>query len=130
MSLKDFQDKDLAYNVMNTIRMFGIDFFPTVYGVYEPLNHKCGQSDMDALVRIWMNEENTTVNSQNEYAMGQLLMANRKKSKANYLVHWEKSQQERFNYFVLRVESSYLIKTSDDIASTTQSVQGLCFCNL
>ena len=108
LSLKDFQDKDLAYNVMNTIRMFGIDFFPTVYGVYEPLNRQCGQSDIDALVRMWMNEENATVNSQNEYAMGQLLMANRKKSKASYLVHWEKSQQERFNYFVLRVESSYL----------------------
>lgn len=113
MSLKDFESKDLAQSVLSTIADAGPFFFPTVYDVYEPLRHKCNTNDIDELVRVWLNEENVSVTSQNSYGMGQILMEHRRKPKISYQMHWEKGQQERFNYFIMSADSEFLMEENN-----------------
>lgn len=113
MSLKDFESKALAYDVFSAIADAGPQFFPTVYDVYEPLSHKCNKNDVDELVRVWVNEENASVTSQNRYGMGQILMEHRRKPKISYQMHWEKGQQERFNYFIMSADSEFLMEENN-----------------
>lgn len=113
MSLKNFESKALAYDVFSAIEDAGPQFFPTVYDVYEPLHHKCNKNDVDELVRVWVNEENAEVTSQNRYGMGQLLMEHRRKPKIAYQMYWEKSQQERFNYFIMSADSEFLMDSNN-----------------
>lgn len=108
MSLKDFDNRELAQNVFETIADAGDSFFPTVYDVYEPLRRKCSQKDIDELVRFWVNEENAEKTAQQQYGMGQILMEHRRKPKISYQMYWEKSQHERFNYFVLGIDFEFL----------------------
>ena len=107
-SLKDFESRELAQEVLSVIADAGPQFFPTVYGVYEPLRRKCSKKDIPELVRVWLNEENAEVTAQYHYGMGELLMEHRRKPKISYQMYWEKSQQARFNYFILSADSEFL----------------------
>ena len=108
MSLKNFESRELAQEVLNAIADAGPQFFPTVYGVYEPLRRKCNMKDIPELVSVWLNDENAEVMAQYHYGMGQLLMEHRGKPKVSYQMHWEKCQQARFNYFILSADSEFL----------------------
>lgn len=109
MSLKDFGNKNLARSVFEAIAEAGNTFFPTVYDSCEPLRRKCSPNDIDALVRFWVNEEYAEETSRtHHYAMGSMVMERRRKPKSSYLIHWEKVQQERFNYLVFSMDLEYL----------------------
>ena len=108
MSLKDFESRELAQEVLSAIADAGPQFFPTVYDVYEPLRRKCSKRDIAEIVRVWLNEENAAVTAQYHYGMGELLMEHRRKPKISYHMYWEKSQQARFNYFILSADSEFL----------------------
>lgn len=105
-SLKDFQDAELAARVLQEINEAGQDFIPNVYGEYEPLKTKYDSAHCEPLIRIWTDEGATGV--QRSSASAWLQMEKRGKSKASYMMHWEKNQQARFNFFTFSVDLDYL----------------------
>ncbi|WP_079506434.1 hypothetical protein [Mesobacillus jeotgali] len=108
MSLKDFQDAELATNVMEKISQYGKDFIPNKYGLYQPLKNKYDAKSIDNVVKLWMNEENNINNRENLYLAGQVLMEKKGGHKVSYQIRWEKDNQARFNFFNLSVETVYL----------------------
>ena len=108
MSLKDFQDIELATTVINKINVYGKDFTPNVYGVYQPLKNKYDANNINEVVQLWMNEDNNKNSVQYSYAAGQLLMEKKRGHKVSYQMRWEKDNQARFNLFNLSIDSEYL----------------------
>ncbi len=107
-SLKNFQDYNLAVNVLNKINEYKKDFVPDVFGVYQPLKKKYNLSNIEECVKLWMNDECNENNAAENYVMGQLLMEKKKGSKVKYLIMWQKDNQARFNCFSMSVEINYL----------------------
>ncbi len=108
MSLKDFQDAELAYSVVKKINEYGKDFIPNVYGLYQPLKNKYDPNNINEVVQLWMNEDNNANNVQDSYAAGQLLMEKKRGHKVSYQMRWEKDNQVRFNFFNLSIDTSYI----------------------
>lgn len=108
MSLKDFQDAELAYSVIKKINEYGMDFMPNVYGIYEPLKNKYSPDKISEVVQIWMNEDNNKNNEQDYYAGGQLLMEKKRGHKVSYHMRWEKYNQAKFNTFKLLIGIDYV----------------------
>ena len=107
MSLKDFQDAELAYCVIKKINEYGEDFIPSAYDLYQPLKKKYDPNNISEIVRFWMNEDNNIKNAQDSYAAGQLLMEKKRGYKVSYHMEWEKDNQARFNFFNLSIDISY-----------------------
>lgn len=109
MSLKDFQDAELAEQVFQEINKAGKDFIPDVYGEdevsakikYDPAHH-------DPLIRLWTDEGDGMTDTMRSFASCWLFMKKRGTPKTNYLMHWQKDQQARFNYLVLTVDLGYM----------------------
>lgn len=108
MSLKDFQDAELAESVIKKINEYGKDFIPNVYGIYQPLKNKYDSENIHNVVQLLMNEDNNKNSVQNFYASGQLLMEKKRGHKVSYQMRWEKDNQTRFNFFNLSVDIVYL----------------------
>ncbi|HYH05029.1 MAG TPA: hypothetical protein VEC37_18205 [Bacillota bacterium] len=112
-SLKNFQDPELAANVLEKINEYGKDFIPTKYGVYQPLKKPYNPEDISGVVQMWINEENNMVSAQNLYAAGQVLMEKTKGHKVSYHMEWEKSNEAKtsyFNFFIFSMDIAYLKK--------------------
>lgn len=112
MSLKDFQDTELAYSVIKKINEYGKDFIPSVYGLYQPLKNKYDPNNIPEVVQFWMNEDNNKNNAQDFYAAGQLLMEKKRGHKVSYQMRWEKGIQAGFNFFNLSVDIAYIKEDS------------------
>lgn len=108
MSLKDFENVELATNVIKKINEYGKDFIPNVYGLYQPLKDKYDPNNVNEVVQLWMNEENNVNNVQDFYSAGQLLMEKKRGHKVSYQMRWEKDNQARFNFFNLSIDSKYI----------------------
>lgn len=133
MSLKDFQDNELAVSVISKINEYGKEFIPNVFGLYQPLKNKYSPKKMNETVEFWMNNENNKNSAKYFYAAGQLLIEKNKGHKVSYQMRWEKDDQERFNYFNLFVEIGSLknekglqrfLDFCNDIAKILEPVHG------
>lgn len=110
MTLKDYEDRELATKVIRKITEYGKDYCPDVYGEWEPLKKKFDPQNTSDVIRLWMNEANNKILAEQSYATGSLLMDKRKKHKVSYSIRWQKYNQARFNLFSMVVDLEYLNK--------------------
>jgi len=108
MSLKNFQDRELATNVICKINEYGKDFMPQKFGVYEPLKRQYNPSDINEVIDVWMENEMNREASKDEFAEGLLLMKATSRSKASYMISWRKENKVHFNGFWFSVNIEYL----------------------
>lgn len=107
-SLKDFQDAELADQVLQEINRAGKDFIPDVYGEdegsktekYDPTHH-------ELLIRHWA-DEGGMVGIQRSFSSSLLFMKRRGKPKTEYLMQWIKNQQATFNSLRFSVDLDFL----------------------
>lgn len=108
MSLKDFQDAELAEQVFQAINEVGKDFIPDVYGESEPLRLKYDPTDPAPLIRLWADERDGIAGTQRSFAGAEILMEKRKKLKTSYQMRWQKNQQASFNYLIFTVDIDWV----------------------
>jgi hypothetical protein len=112
-SLKNFQDRELATRVINTICEFDKDFLPSKYDINDPLTMKFNPQDIGEAVDLWMNDKNIQECNKNEYASGMLLLKAYEKSKASYMVIWYKKNEIHFNAFFFSANIEFLQKQNN-----------------
>jgi len=132
-SLKDFQDRKLATNVIEKINEYGEDFIPQKFDVYQPLKRKYNPNDIDEVVEVWLNDKINQQTSKDDYSGGLLLMESKLESKVSYQVSWQKDNYANFNIFALSMNIDYLInldifekfiKLSHELINLIEPVQG------
>jgi hypothetical protein len=110
MSLKNFQDRNLAIKTINKINEYGESFIPDLFDVYEPVKRKYAPKNISDIIDLWINEEQNTLNAIDSYAAGHLIMKKKKGSKVSYQMNWEKDNKASFNFFVVSQDISFLKK--------------------
>lgn len=110
MSLRNFQDRNLAESTISKINEFGENFLPDLFDVYEPLKKKYSPESIGDIIDLWINEEQNIHNAIDNYATGHFIMEKKKGSKVSYQMNWEKDNKARFNFFVVSQDINFLMK--------------------
>jgi hypothetical protein len=102
MSLKDFQNEQLASDVINTMNLYP-EFSPNKCDTETPLKFKFEISDINHLINMWMNKGINDQWVKEKYASGTFIAERSKKWRSGYFASWKKSQQVNFNHFSIDV---------------------------